>query len=66
LPADKIEVGDNDPYDLEGWGRTLHKSWSSLFLAIHGSGNEAEIRNGTDNLFQLAFEQQSEWKHRFR
>ena len=66
LPANEIEVGDNDPYDLKTWCRTLYKSWSSLFYAIHGSGNEAEIRNGTDDLFQLAFEERSERKHRFR
>jgi hypothetical protein len=66
LPADKIEVGDNDPYDLKRWCHTLHESWSSLFMAVHDSGNEAEIRSGTDTLFKLAFQQRSEWKHCFR
>jgi hypothetical protein len=64
LAADKTEV--HDFYNLERWRYTLHKSWSSHFAAISKSGNEAEIRNGAVDLFELAFRQQSGWKHNFK
>jgi hypothetical protein len=64
LPVDQTEADDR--YDLERWRYTLHKSWSSHFVATLMSGNETEIRNGTDDLFELAFQQRSGWKQRFK
>jgi len=55
-----------DTYNVEHWWSALYISWSSHFVAANTGGNEAELRNGTDNLFRLAFERRSEWKHHFK
>jgi hypothetical protein len=64
LAEDETETGD--PYDLARWRYVLHKSWASRFKAISERGNEAEIRNGADSLFEIAFQLQSGWKHNFK
>ena len=64
LPS--VQIQEEDPYDLQCWRYTLHKSWSSLFVATHNLGNEAEIRNGTENLFELAFQRRSGWQQLFK
>jgi hypothetical protein len=56
----------DDPYDLELWHYGLYSHWALQFTATLESSNEAEVRSGTDYLFQLAFQQRSEWKHHFK
>lgn len=64
LPDD--ETKDHDPYNLGRWCYALYSHWMFHLTAKFSAGNEAEIRSGSDYLFQLAFQLQSGWKHRVR